>query len=227
MQPVDEPEVNFYLEQIPGLELSFKHYQPNGYGLEPFLLVRSLPPKHFHRAVDIGTGVGVIPLLIARFKLADEIWGLEVQEVPAQTARENVESNQLAGVITIQRADLRKLSGVLQRGKFDLVLANPPFYLPQSEDDDPAKSEVLGTLREFMYAASYLLKKQGLLAMIHTPIRLVEVLESLKAFGFEPKHLIAVHTDSAAQAHAVIIHAVLEGRPGLTWEPPYLLETML
>ncbi|MBN2232827.1 MAG: methyltransferase [Deltaproteobacteria bacterium] len=200
------------------------------YGADPFLLAAEVNLRPGQTLLDIGTGVGIIPLLLARrFPAAGPFTGIEIQAAPAALARENVRQNGLQDRIRIVTGDIRRpLDDHLPPGTFALITANPPYY-PQDRgrlnpcpEKAVARHELTLDLPALCRAARRLLASGGILAIIFPAGRLPELLQRLRETDLEPKRLRCVHGASAAPADRVIVTAKKGGRPGLEIAPPHV-----
>ena len=167
------------------------------------------------RVCDLGTGSGALLLLLAGREPSLSLHGLEIEPLSAQTARDNLARNDLAGeVIT---GDLRQ--SLLPAGQFDLVVSNPPYFpVSSGAGGDPARMELLCSLDDLCAAAGRLLKNGGRFALCHRPERLVDVLCALRACGMEPKRLKLVSHSPGHAPFLLLAEAVKQGKPGLVIE---------
>ncbi|BCR03935.1 SAM-dependent methyltransferase [Desulfuromonas versatilis] len=196
------------------------------FSLDPVLLCAFARVAPGEALADLGTGSGVIPLLLARMSEAERLVGVEVQPGMAGRARRSVELNGLAGRVEIVEADLRSLQGTLPAQGFDVVLANPPFrplgtgrQAPTSERG-AARHEQAGGLGDFLRAAAFLLGDGGRFYVVYLAERLVDLLAGMREAGLEPKRLRCVHSRRGEGARMVLLEGRRRGRPGLVVEPP-------
>lgn len=170
------------------------------------------------RVCDLGTGSGVLLLLLARRAEGLALTGVELDPLSARTARENLAANGLAGeVIT---GDLR--AAPLPAGGFDLVVSNPPYFpMGSGKSGGPARSEENCTLDALCAAASRLVKNRGRFALCHRPERLADVICALRAHGLEPKRLRLLSHGPGHPPSLLLAEAVRQGRPGLSVEQGY------
>lgn len=161
---------------------------------------------------DLGTGSGVLLLLLAGRQPNLTLFGVERDLLAAKTARENLEHNGLAGHIIPE--DLRRLS--LPSGTFDLVVSNPPYFPVGSGDSaGPERSEEQCTLEELCTCAGRLLRNGGRFALCHRPERLTDLLCTLRANRLEPKRLELVAHDRAHPPSLILVECIKQGRPGV------------
>lgn len=170
------------------------------------------------RVCDLGTGSGALLLLLARrVEGALSLTGVELDARSAQTARDNLSANGLAGEILT--GDLRE--NLLPAGAFDLVISNPPYFpAGGGKSAGPARSEEFCSLDELCTAAARLVKNGGRFALCHRPERLVDVLCALRARDLEPKRLKLVSHSPAHPPSLLLVEGGKQGKPGLKVELP-------
>lgn len=199
------------------------------FSLDPILLCGFASFDGVEAAVDLGTGSGVIPLLLARRSTATWIVGVELQAGLADRARRSVALNNLGERIEIVEGDLRDLARSLGVGSFDLVLSNPPFRQGGSGRIAPdaeraaARHELAGGLTDFLKAAALLLRSGGRCCLIYLAERLTDLLLELRRAGLEPKRLRMVQSRAGEGARLVLVEARRGGRPGMVVEAPLLI----
>lgn len=167
------------------------------------------------RVCDLGTGSGALLLLLAGRAERLDLIGVELDALSAQTARENLAANGLAGEIIA--GDLR--TAPLPPGNFDLVISNPPYFpVGSGKSGGLARSEECCSLEELCAAAGRLTKNGGRFALCHRPERLADVICALRAHGLEPKRMKLVSHSPEHPPSLLLLEAVRQGRPGLTIE---------
>ena len=173
------------------------------------------------RVCDLGTGSGVLLLLLARRAQNLGLYGVERDLRSADTARENLRQNGVAGEIVT--GDLRE--NRLPAGQFDLVISNPPYFpVGSGGDGGPFRSEAFCTLEQLCGQAARLLKNGGRFALCHRPERLCDLMCALRGCGLEPKRLQFAAHSPAHTPSLVLVEAVRQGRPGLEVLPGYFRE---
>ena len=189
------------------------------------------PGRQPARFIDLGTGTGIIPLLMAGKTTGSttEFTGLEVQEESAEMAARSVALNDLGEQIRIVNGDLRKVSCLFDKHSFNAVTCNPPYMIDthgrgnELDAKTIARHEVLCTLEDVVAAADYLLAPHGKFFMIHRPFRLPEIFESLAAHKLEAKRMRLIHPFADKEPNMVMIEARKNAKRRLTIEPPLVV----
>jgi tRNA1(Val) A37 N6-methylase TrmN6 len=194
--------------------------------MDAFLLAAMVENQRASRLLDLGTGGGVLPLLLAGQNPLLKACGLEIQPQLADMARRSVLVNNLAAQVDIIEGDLRQLPDGLDRNSFDYVVANPPYY-PVGEgvasDNDAlagAKFELNCTLAEVVKAAGRMARGHGKVAVVFPAQRLGELLGVLTQFHLTPKVICLVHPNAVSPANLVLVQARPGAKLGLRVLPP-------
>ena len=181
------------------------------------------------RVCDLGSGTGLLGLLLFQRQRALSVTGVELLLDAVRLAEQAAARNGLADRLIFRRGDLRKIRGLLPAGGFDLVVCNPPYYpagsgrLPETEALRAARSETGCTLEDICTAAAWLLRWGGSFCLVHKPERLTDLLCAMREAALEPKRLRFVCSKPGAAPSLVLAEGCRGGRPGLTVEPPLLL----
>ena len=199
------------------------------FSLDPLLLCDFAGIRESEQAVDLGTGCGVIPLILARKAGETGMTGIEMQEEMAVLAERNVRLNALCDRISIVHADVTGIKGHFSASSFDLVVSNPPYrkrgtgrVSPKPGRDD-ARHESTASLADFLTAAKYLVRLSGRICFIYHPSRITEFLIEAAALKLAPLRLRMVHGNASAEARMFLIEMV-KGRKGdLKILPPLLV----
>lgn len=197
--------------------------------IDALLLAQFTRVKSGDRIVDLGTGTGVIPLILAHTTEAGQIIGVEIQGDMADMARRSVLINGLQDRVEIIDGDVRRIRDLLPGGRFDVVTCNPPHKSPQRGRISPnpaiaiSRHEILGKLEDFVAAAGYLLKNRGRAVFVHRPDRLPDLLELFRREGITPKRLRFVHTGMDRNAELLLLEGVKRAGEGMVVLPPLLL----
>lgn len=179
--------------------------------------------------VDMGTGTGIIPILMAAKTEAAHLTGLEIQEESADMAERSVLLNKLQERVDIVNGDIKNVENIFPRGQMDAVTCNPPYMTAGkglANPDAPkaiARHEILCTLDDVVSAARYLLKPQGAFYMVHRPLRLVEIFSDMRKYGIEPKRMRLVYPYADKEPNMVLIEGRKGGKPELRVEKPLVI----
>ena len=199
--------------------------------LDAFLLTGFIRPKPSETIVDLGTGSGVLPLLLAGQDRVSRVTGVEIQPELADMARRSVRLNRLENQITIIQGDLREIHRQLPVNGFHWVVTNPPYYPAGAGvvSENPAlamaKFEVACTLQDWVRAASRLVKGNGRVAAIYPTERLAELITVMIQHHLTPKRLCFVYSYPDAGSNLVLLEARPGGKPGLQVLPPLTIYT--
>lgn len=199
------------------------------FGMDAVLLSGFANVKPGERAVDLGTGTGIIPILLEAKYDGIHYTGLEIQEEVADMARRSVALNHLEDKLSIVTGDIKEASRLFGAASFDVVTSNPPYMNDAHGLKNPdlpkaiARHEVLCTLDDVTREASRLLKPGGRFYMVHRPHRLIEIITSLKNYGMEPKRMKMVHPFVDREANMVLIEAVRGGKSMIKVEAPIIV----
>lgn len=218
------------LDELAGYDLRI--IQPrHGYrfSVDPLLLADFAGVRRGERCADLGTGCGVIALLLARLDQECSVTGIEFQQVMADIATRNVLLNDLTGRVSVVEEDVVSLKARFPVDSFDLVLSNPPYRRPGTGKVSPrtgrddARHESTATLADFMAAAKYLVKPSGRICLIYHTCRLAELMAQAALQKLAPLRLRMVHGNSGMDARMFLVELV-KGRTGeLRVEPPLMV----
>lgn len=196
------------------------------FGTDAVLLAHFAHAPKDAKWLDLGTGTGILPLLIAAHRPFASFQALEIQPEAADMAARSMELNGLSGRIQVTCANILDAPGLFGTGAFDAAVCNPPYgkrgaALQNPEDAKSiARHEVLITLPEIAQTASKLLRNGGRLFMIHQAERLVELLCLLCESRLEPKRVRLLYPRPGKNAHLVLVEAVKLGGAGCVFLPP-------
>ena len=181
------------------------------FGIDAVLLSHFANINTGDKVVDLGTGTGIIPILIAGHTLADNIVGVKIQENIANMARRSVTMNKLDGRVTILNDDIKHIDRVLCHNSFDVVVTNPPYIKVNggliNEKDTKAISrhEILCTLEDVIRVSERVLKHGGRFCMVNRPDRLVDIMVLMRKYHIEPKSMRMVYPKKKSMANLVLI----------------------
>ena len=198
------------------------------FSLDAVLLAHFAKVRQGITAVDLGTGTGVIALLLAA-RAAGHVVGIEMSPSMAEMAKRSVMLNGLEDKVTIIHGDLCKIKELLPAGIYDLVVSNPPYrpvtggYISPNDKVAMAKHEVTANLKDVVNAAKHLVKTRGRFAMVHLPERMAEILVAMSQAGIEPKRLQLVHSGVDKKPKMLLVEGTRGANPGLTVLPPLIV----
>ncbi len=181
------------------------------------------------RVVDLGTGVGILPLILAYRHAALSICGVEIQPALARKARENVQANAMVDRIQIIEADLQSITPRCLGYMADVVVSNPPYRQAHAGRINPnreravARHEIAITLEGLVRAVRRILRTGGYFWSIYPAQRLPELIGTLQRFNIEPKFMRMVHSRESSEAKLVLTAAVKAATAGLTIGPPLII----
>jgi len=199
------------------------------FSIDALLLAHFAEPGPDDRIIDLGTGCGIVPLILIFRKKVKRIKGVEVQTSLADLARRNAYFNRCSSRFQVWEDDLRKLDQRAKRENFDLVLTNPPYRKIGSGRVNPhaekavARHEIQATLEEVLRSAHYLLRDKGRLVMVYPASRAADLMRGLSKFHLEPKRLQFVHSHEKDEARLVLVEAFKEGHAQVKILFPFFL----
>ena len=198
------------------------------FGMDAVLLSGFAYAKKGDKVIDLGTGTGILPILMWAKTEGEHFTGLEIQAESADMARRSVAGNGIVN-IDIADGDIKFVDKLFKRQSFEVVTSNPPYMINEHGITNPeapkqiARHEILCTLEDVVRAADYLLKANGRFFMVHRPFRLPEIFENLRKYRLEPKRMRLVYPQIDKEPNMVLIEAVKYGRPRLTVEKPLIV----
>ena len=199
------------------------------FSIDAVILAHCVRPKPGERVVDLGTGCGIVPLIVGYRHPETQLFAVEIQKELADLANVNVRENDMQGNIQVFCRDMRTIRPAMFEGPVDIVVSNPPFRKATSGRINPnrqravARHEIKVTLLDVVKTASDNLKRFGLFVLIYTSERLPELVESMKSSSLEPKHVRFIHSSRESGSKLMIMEGVKQGRPGLKVGPPIII----
>ncbi|QOX65575.1 tRNA1(Val) (adenine(37)-N6)-methyltransferase [Anoxybacterium hadale] len=198
------------------------------YGIDAVLLATFAQVKKRGRAVDLGTGTGIIPLILSHRTEASELVGVEIQKDSYERGLRNISLNDLSERVSIINTDIKLLTKdkKLSPGSFDTVLSNPPYVSGNGGLKNKmaaktiARHETTAGLADFIREAALLLKDRGDFYLVHRPNRLVDICTLSRKNKLEPKELMFVSPNRTAAPNILLLHCVKNGRPELKFLDP-------
>lgn len=199
------------------------------FGMDAVLLSDFARVKEGDRALDIGTGTGIIPILMEARYGGGTFVGLEIQEESADMARKSVTLNHLEDKISIVTGDIKEAEAYFQPASFDVITSNPPYMIGQhglTNPEEPkaiARHEIKCTLEDIIAKSAKLLVPGGKFYMVHRPFRLAEIMTCMSNYKIEPKRMRLVYPYVDKEPNMVLIEGARGGRPRMTIESPLIV----
>lgn len=214
--------------QLNGLEL-IQNPDKFCFGIDAVLLSDFARVKPGERLLDLGTGNGIIPVLLSAKTDAGHLTGLEIQDDIAEMARRSIAHNHLEERIDIVTGDIKEAAEIFKPAFFDVITTNPPYMLAdhglRNPDDAKAiaRHEVLCSLDDILRESMRLPQDKGRFYMVHRPFRLTEILIKMNYFKIEPKRIQFVHPYIDREPSMVLVEGVRGAKPRVKIEPPIIL----
>lgn len=199
------------------------------FGMDAVLLTGFAKVREGENVLDLGTGTGIIPILLAAKTKGESFSGLEISEKSVDMAVRSVALNGIEDRVSIVQGDIKKAGELFAPASFDVVTSNPPYMtenhglVNQDLDKAAARHEIFCTLEDVVSAAARLLKAGGRFYMVHRPFRLAEIIRALSEHRLEPKRMRLVYPYADREPNMVLIEAVRGGRPRMTVEKPLIV----
>lgn len=199
------------------------------FGMDAVLLSGFARAKEGDRVLDLGTGTGIIPILMEAKTKAAHFTGLEIQAESADMARRSVRLNELDNKISIIRGDIKEAVSLFGAASFDVVTCNPPYITEKhglTNPEEPkaiARHELLCTLEDVIRQSSKLLKPGGNFYMVHRPFRLTDIFVLLRQYRLEPKRMKLVYPFVDKEPNMVLLEANRGGKARMTVEKPLIV----
>lgn len=199
------------------------------FGIDAVLLSEFATVKKDQNVLDLGTGSGIIPILLEAKTNASHITGLEIQESSVDTARRSVAFNKLEDKIDIIQGDIKEAGTIFGRASIDVVTSNPPYMIDMHGIQNPdmpkaiARHELLCSLEDVVSAASFVLKDKGKFFMVHRPHRMIEIVHMMRKYDLEPKRVRMVHSFVHKEAAMLLIEGIKGGKSYLRVDKPLII----
>ncbi|MDP6681507.1 MAG: tRNA1(Val) (adenine(37)-N6)-methyltransferase [Desulfobacterales bacterium] len=196
------------------------------FSIDAVLLAYYARPRPGDKIIDLGTGCGIIPVILAHRHHGITLYGIEVQKALAEIATLNAKENRMSDRITIIEKDLKLLEPQMVSGPVNLVVSNPPYRRARSGRINPdpqqaiARHEITATLLDVVQAAYRVLRNSGRLVMIFPAERITDIIFQMRSSLIEPKHLQIVYSEIDMGAMLVLIEGRKGGGPGMKVAPP-------
>ncbi len=199
------------------------------FGMDAVLLSGFVNVYENENVIDLGTGTGIIPILLEAKTAGRHFTGLEIQKEVVDMAKRSVLLNGIEQRVDIVEGDIKLASTIFGHGQFDVVTSNPPYMVCNHGLVNPDRSkavsrhELLCNLEDVVREAMNLLRVGGRFYMVHRPFRLTEIIMMLKKYKLEPKRIKFVHPFIDKDANMVLIESVRGGKQNIIVEPPIIV----
>ena len=199
------------------------------FGMDAVLLAGFAKVKPGEKVLDLGTGTGILPILLEARTKGVSFTGLEIQPESADMAARSVRLNHLENKVHIVNGDIREADRLFGAGSYHVVTSNPPYMTDLHGIKNPneakaiARHEILCTLEDVVSQAAKLLAPCGRFYLVHRPFRLAGIKTCLCSHGLEPKRIPLVHSYEDREPNMVLIEALKGGRSGMTVEKPLII----
>ena len=214
--------------QLSGLKI-IQNPEKFCFGMDAVLLSGFVRTRKGDLLLDVGTGTGILPLLLSAKTECAHLTGLEIQEESADMARRSVALNRLEEKISIVTGDIKEAGGIFAPASFDCITCNPPYMIGEHGITNPnapkaiARHEILCTFEDVAAATEKLLKSGGRFFLVHRPFRLAELIVTLTRHHLEPKRMRLVYPYVDREPNMVLIEAVRGGNSRMTVESPLII----
>ena len=199
------------------------------FGTDAVLLADFAAPRRHDRVCDLGTGTGIIPLLLYARENTIAADAVEIQPDMADMAARSMAMNGLNEKIRVLPGDLRSIRTLLPHARYDLVTCNPPYgkaggtLLNPDASKRLARHEESCAIEDVACAAAWLLQNGGRLCCVFPAARMIELSDAMRKYRMAPKRIRMVHSRVEKAAHLCLMEGMLDARPGLIIEPPLVI----
>jgi len=199
------------------------------FSIDALLLSCFINLKDGDHVLDLGTGGGIVPMILAKRWTCGRIAGLDIQDDLIDMARRSAVLNQMADHVEFIRGDIRQIKTLFEAGSFDAVTFNPPYRQIHSGRINPnsekaiARHELKATLDDFLQAAAHVLKMKGRVFVIYPAARAVRLFSRMQTFRLEPKRTALVYSNPASEGEFVLVEGLKGGNEFLKVLPPLFI----
>ena len=214
--------------QIKGYKI-IQHPDKFCFGMDAVLLSAFATVNEGEKVLDLGTGTGILPILLEAKYSGDHYTGLEIQAESVEMARRSVLYNDLQERIDIIEGDIKEASKIFGKASMEVVTSNPPYMTNHHGLKNPndakaiARHELLCSLDDVIRESAAVLKPRGRAYFVHRPSRLVEIFEAMRKYRLEPKRMRLVYPYVDKEPNMVLVEGVRGGGAQLTVEPPLIV----
>jgi tRNA1Val (adenine37-N6)-methyltransferase len=206
-----------------------QHRSGYRFSIDAILLAAHARPGPEDTVLDLGTGCGIIPMILAYRNPGIDVYGIEVQTDLADIATLNITENGLNDQITVLCMDMKALNLEMTSGPVDLVVSNPPFRKAESGRINPnrqravARHEIKATLYDVVETGRRMLRTGGRFVIIYLAERMTDILTQMRKAGIEPKSIRTIHSGIETVAKLVLVEGKKGGRSGIKIGPPLII----
>lgn len=199
------------------------------FSIDAVLIAGCAKPRSHDTVLDLGTGCGVIPMILAYRYAGIRVYGIEVQPQLAELAALNIEENGLKNRVKVLCMDMKMLQSAALSGPVDLVVSNPPFRKAESGRINPnrqraiARHEIMATLVDVVETACRMLRASGRFVSVYPAQRLADMLIQMRSVGIEPKFVRTIHSGKHTEAKLILVEGSKGARPGIKIGPPLII----
>ena len=182
--------------------------------------------KKGSKVIDLGTGTGIIGILLCMKTELSKIIGVEIQKEVYDMAKRSIKLNNLENKFEIINENIKNLENIIETGTFDAVVTNPPYkkigtgLTNENKEKLISRHEITANLEDFIKVSYRMLKDKGTLYMVHRPDRMVDIIELLRKYKLEPKKIKFVYPNANKDANLILLKAVKNENPFLKIEKP-------
>ncbi len=220
-------------ERLDDLQINGYHIIQNPekfcFGIDAVLLATFAKVKKGEKALDLGTGNGIIPILLEAKNNGNSYVGLEIQEESANLAKRSIKYNGLESKVEIVEGDIKEAGNIFGSSSFHVVTTNPPYMIEDhgiknaADARTIARHEILCNLEDVIRESSKVLQFKGRFYMVHRPFRLAEIFAMMMKYGIEPKRMQLVHPYVHKEPNMVLIEGLKGGKSRIKIEPPLIV----
>lgn len=221
-------------ERIDDLELNnLKIIQNNNgfcFGIDSVLLSDFAKDiRNNSKVIDLGTGTGILGILLCAKTNLDKIYGIEIQKEVSEMAKRSIILNNLEDKFEIINDNIKNLNKYFEDNTFDAIVSNPPYKKDntgiknESEQKLISRHEITASLEDFVSISSIMLKNNGSLYIVHRPERLSDLLYLLRKYHLEPKRLRMVQSYNDSNPKLVLVKATKNAKSFLNIEKPLIV----
>lgn len=197
---------------------------------DAILLVKFVQLKNNERIIDLGSGSGIIPILLSYRKKGLSVYGIEIQEELANMSKRSVKLNKLEEIIHIIHEDIKNIRNIFESNQFDVVISNPPYIslgkgvIGTVNSRSIARHELKCNMEDIVSQSNYLLKNKGRIYLIYKSSRLVDLMIILRKYNIEPKVVRFIHFEKKRNAELFLIEGIKGGKKELKVKKPIFIQ---